>query len=151
MLVSGRVYQIYHPGNCPIWVFPKIMVPQIIHFKYFNRVFHYFHHPFWGVLPLFLETSISLPSRPPLWPPNSEARRGNLDKPSRRICMSSTWRLRIWTDWMSTEQRVAKISNKNHGEYDAIKKNHKSQIILYMFCSITCKKLQVQNWRSWQR
>ena len=20
----------------------------------FNRVFHYFHHPFWGVLPLFL-------------------------------------------------------------------------------------------------
>ena len=27
--------------------------PQIIHF---NRVFHYFHHPFW--VPLFLETSI---------------------------------------------------------------------------------------------
>ena len=29
--------------------------PQIIHF---NRVFHYFHHPFWGVS-LFLETPIS--------------------------------------------------------------------------------------------
>ena len=27
---------------------------QIIHF---NRVFHYFHHPFWGVS-LFLETPI---------------------------------------------------------------------------------------------
>ena len=24
--------------------------PQIIHF---NRVFHYFHHPFWGVSPYF--------------------------------------------------------------------------------------------------
>ena len=32
-----------------IWVFPKIWEnPQIIHF---HRVFHYFHHPFWGVLP----------------------------------------------------------------------------------------------------
>ena len=31
-------------GN--IWVFPKIVVPpKIIHF---NKVFHYFHHPFWG-------------------------------------------------------------------------------------------------------
>ncbi len=28
--------------------------PQIIHF---SKVFHYFHHPFWGVFPLFLETS----------------------------------------------------------------------------------------------
>jgi len=24
--------------------------PQIIHF---NRVFHYFHHPFWGTVPIF--------------------------------------------------------------------------------------------------
>ena len=33
-----------------IWVFPNIGVvlpPQIIHF---NRVFHYFHHPFWGTI-----------------------------------------------------------------------------------------------------
>ena len=36
------------------WVFPKIRVPQIIHF---NRVFHYFHHPFW--VTLFLETLTS--------------------------------------------------------------------------------------------
>ena len=28
--------------------------PEIIHF---HRVFHYFHHPFWGFFPLFLETS----------------------------------------------------------------------------------------------
>ena len=31
-----------------IWMFPKVVVPQIIHF---NRLFHYFHHPFWGVFP----------------------------------------------------------------------------------------------------
>ena len=31
----------WHPQ---MWVFPKIVVPQIIHF---NRVFH---HPFWGTL-----------------------------------------------------------------------------------------------------
>ncbi len=35
-------------------LFPKIReTPQIMNF---NGVFHYFHHPFWGVLPLFLET-----------------------------------------------------------------------------------------------
>ena len=37
-----------------IWLFPKIggFLPQIIQF---NKVFHYFHHPFWGVKsPLFL-------------------------------------------------------------------------------------------------
>ena len=32
------------PGWHSIWMFPKIVVPQIIHF---NRVFHY-NHPFWG-------------------------------------------------------------------------------------------------------
>ena len=39
-----------------IWVFPNIMVPPNHPLK--NRVFHYFHHPFWGI-PLFLETPIS--------------------------------------------------------------------------------------------
>ena len=35
-----------------IWVcFRKWWYPQIIHL---NRVFHYFHHPFWGDFPLFL-------------------------------------------------------------------------------------------------
>ena len=34
------------------WVFPKTVVftPQIMNF---NRVFHYFHHPFWGFSPYF--------------------------------------------------------------------------------------------------
>ena len=34
-------------SGIPNWMFPKIVgfSPQII---YFNRVFHYFHHPFWG-------------------------------------------------------------------------------------------------------
>ena len=46
-------------SGCPIGVVRKLDVsensgfsPQISHF---NRVFHYFHHPFWGVS-LFLET-----------------------------------------------------------------------------------------------
>ena len=30
-----------------IWVFPKIMVPP--NHPFVHRVFHYFHHPFWGV------------------------------------------------------------------------------------------------------
>ncbi len=36
---------------------PKIgfFTPQIMNF---TRVFHYFHHPFWGFSPLFLETPI---------------------------------------------------------------------------------------------
>ena len=29
------------------WVFPKIMVPP--NHPFGHRVFHYFHHPFWGV------------------------------------------------------------------------------------------------------
>ena len=35
-----------------IWVFPKIMISP--NHPFVHRVFHYFHHPFWGVLPLFL-------------------------------------------------------------------------------------------------
>ena len=31
------------------WVFPKIMVPPKS--SHFNRVFHSFHHPFWGAHP----------------------------------------------------------------------------------------------------
>ena len=30
-----------------IWVFPKIVVPP--NHPFVHRVFHYFHHPFWGV------------------------------------------------------------------------------------------------------
>ena len=39
-----------------IWVFPKLGIPP--NHLNFNRVFHYFHHPFWGKHPYFLETSI---------------------------------------------------------------------------------------------
>ena len=39
-----------------IWMFPKIMVPP--NHPFVHRVFHYFHHPFWVVFPLFLETPI---------------------------------------------------------------------------------------------
>ena len=42
-----------------IWVFPKIVVPPNDPLK--NRVFHYFHHSFWGVLPLFF-------GFPPIYP-----------------------------------------------------------------------------------
>ena len=39
-------------------MFPKIVgfPPQIIHF---NRVFHYFHHPFWGI-PIFGNTHMPM-------------------------------------------------------------------------------------------
>ena len=42
----------------PIWVFPKMVgfPPQIIHF---NRVFHDFHHPFWGPTPIFGNTRLT--------------------------------------------------------------------------------------------
>ena len=45
-----------HAIGFNIWMFPKIMgfPPQIIHF---SRVFHDFHHPFWGI-PIFFETPI---------------------------------------------------------------------------------------------
>ena len=36
------------PGRLT-WVFPKIMVPP--NHPMFNRVFHYVHHPFWGICP----------------------------------------------------------------------------------------------------
>ena len=45
-------------GQDKIWVFPKIggKPPQIINS---NRVFHYFHHPFWGTI-IFGNTHINL-------------------------------------------------------------------------------------------
>ena len=39
-----------------IWVFPKIMVPP--NHPFVHRVFHYFHHPFWGPTPIFGNTHI---------------------------------------------------------------------------------------------
>jgi len=48
-----------------IWVFPKIMGyhPQIMNFK---RVFHYFHHPFWGT-PIFGNSHIGIQFKFYVW------------------------------------------------------------------------------------
>ena len=44
---------VFFVGN--IWMFPKIVgfPPKS---SIFNRVFHYFHHPFWGYTPIFGNT-----------------------------------------------------------------------------------------------
>ena len=55
--VDLKPQKLWNPQNVPssyIWVFPKIggKTPQIIPFV--HRVWNpYFHHPFWGVFPLF--------------------------------------------------------------------------------------------------
>ena len=42
------------------WLFPKIVVvPPNPKSSHFNRVFHYFHHPFWGTVPIFGSTPTS--------------------------------------------------------------------------------------------
>ena len=48
-----RILELFHPNfwRFLMWEFPKIGYPQIIHSK--NRVFQYFHHPFWGENPYF--------------------------------------------------------------------------------------------------
>ncbi len=64
-----------------MWVFPKIVVLPNHPLK--NRVFHYFHHPFWGKKPLFLETTMFIhvypcffaATRLVLGPPGSYLRR----------------------------------------------------------------------------
>ena len=52
-------------GQClppiPIWMFPKIggFPPKSSHFK---KVFHNFHHPFWGIYPYFWKHPFGLVS-----------------------------------------------------------------------------------------
>ena len=41
-----------------IWVFPKIRVPPNYPFIHFDRVFHYFNHPFWAFYPYFWNSPI---------------------------------------------------------------------------------------------
>ena len=36
----------YQKENAKIWMFPNIGVPP--NHPFVHRVFHYFHHPFWG-------------------------------------------------------------------------------------------------------
>ena len=48
--MKPHLFSAIYKGPITIWVFPKIVgFPQIIHF---NRVFPYFHHPFWGETPI---------------------------------------------------------------------------------------------------
>ena len=45
--ISKLQHRNHHSSISPsIWVFPKMVVPPNHPLK--NRVFHYFHHPFWG-------------------------------------------------------------------------------------------------------
>ena len=57
-LQKTKVFRRFFFRGCSVFLviygcFRKWGYPQIIHFY---RIFHYFHHPFWGTL--FLETSI---------------------------------------------------------------------------------------------
>ena len=52
VLQSEASTDLIRDSRCLMWVFPKIVgFPSKI--IYFNRVFHYFHHPFWGFPPIF--------------------------------------------------------------------------------------------------
>ena len=84
-------------GGIRIWMFPKIVgfPTQIINF---NRVFHDFHHPFWGPAPIFWKQpdecqssdgrsqSCSDTKRPSKAPPKASLRQkqDQLDHDSRR-------------------------------------------------------------------
>ena len=47
--LARYIYSIYvlKDIHIDIWAFPKIMIPP--NHPFVHRVFHYFHHPFWGV------------------------------------------------------------------------------------------------------
>ena len=53
---SIRLIKIVH-SQVMTWMFPKIVVPP--NHPMFNRVFHYFHHPFWGKIPYFWKAPTS--------------------------------------------------------------------------------------------
>ena len=48
-----------------IWMFPKIVVPPNHPLK--NRLFHYFHHPFWGKIHYFWKHPYSVSKTPFKW------------------------------------------------------------------------------------
>ena len=48
-LICFRNFTAKYPKKDAIWMFPKIGVVKPPKSSHFNRVFHYFHHPFWGV------------------------------------------------------------------------------------------------------
>ena len=61
------IENIKHPSLAYIyiWVFPKIMVPP--NHPLNNRVYHDFHHPFWGPTPIFGSTPIYVFICPVFW------------------------------------------------------------------------------------
>ena len=64
-------------GFVLIWMFPKNggFSPQIIHF---DRVFHYFHHPFWGIYPYFWKHPLILKFPHPAFHPTCRKLAGRL-------------------------------------------------------------------------
>ena len=105
---SGVSLSQYHPFLiASVWVFPKIGVftPQIMNLNNLNRVFHYFHHPFWGFPPIFGSTpmssfptqpalSLSMPGRRRWWPSNCRLRRTTwTEKVDWRYWRSALWLL----------------------------------------------------------
>ena len=81
--------------------------PQIIHF---NRVFHYFHHPFLGVFPLiFGNTHISLWFPKPLTtfrPFLTNWKTEDVDH-FPLPCGSADGKMKLWS-WETTKQRLSK-------------------------------------------
>ena len=59
-VLDGFFHPFFFRGES-IWMFSENsgFSPQIVHF---NRIFHYFHHPFWGT-PIFGNTPIRLHSK----------------------------------------------------------------------------------------
>ena len=63
-VVQDFLYQQYVVLWCfSIWVFPKIGGKLPPNHPFGHRVFHYFHHPFWGPTPIFGNTHIPGPSK----------------------------------------------------------------------------------------
>ena len=48
---NQNVYHVCSIDFCLLWVFPKNNGPP--NHPFVHRVFHYFHHPFWGFYPYF--------------------------------------------------------------------------------------------------
>ena len=64
-------------------MFPKIMVPP--NHPFVHRVFHYFHHPFWGFSPYFWKHPVEDSNSAGSWGPKipaSQCHDGSLECPN---------------------------------------------------------------------
>ena len=66
---SGQILEM----SLETWVLPKIMIPP--NHPFVHKVFHYFHHPFWGFPPILGLTPTSSPVNP--WRPARKTSFGN--------------------------------------------------------------------------